>query len=321
MKRIRPGTVVPPLLIGLLLVLGLTLVIRSTPDILRAGRPAPPATPSKVPVRQVPKDGVRDVPRAGRPAPLATPSKVEVRQNPNPVKKQVWTNPQDGSEFVWVPAGQFIMGSNEGFLDERPQRRVYLDGYWIGKYEVTVAQFRRFCEATGREMPRAPEWGWQDAHPVANVTWHDAAAYAEWSGCRLPTEAEWEKAARGADGRLYPWGNVWDVENCNNYSDHNPAGDGYQQTQTAPVGSYPSGASPYGCLDMAGNVWEWCRDWYSSTYYSVSPSTDPQGSTSGSVRVLRGGSWNSYDDLCRAAFRYDNSPSFTYDSSGFRLAR
>ncbi len=216
---------------------------------------------------------------------------------------QVWTCPKDGKEMVCVPAGKFLMGSTEKevdaavkgsrgspedsrdeFADELPQREVYLDAYWIDKNLVTVAEYRKFCQVTGRKMPEAPEWGWKDHHPMVNVTWDDAVAYATWAGKRLPTEAEWEKAARGTDGRVYPWGNEWDASKCANSVGPE------RLKSTQPVGSRPTGASPCGALDMAGNVYEWCADWEGDKYYQSAPARNPAGPATGEARVLRGGS-------------------------------
>jgi formylglycine-generating enzyme required for sulfatase activity len=191
--------------------------------------------------------------------------------------------------------------------DEKPAHQVKLDGYWIYKNEVTVGQYKQFCAATGRTMPNLDSDFSGDDHPVVNVTWFDAVAYCRWAGVRLPTEAQWEKAARGTDGRIYPWGNVWDKDKANADGD-----------QTTPVGSFPKGASPYGCLDMAGNVWEWCQDWYGSDYYASSPASNPTGPASGDKRVLRGGSWISTSYFCRCAGRDGNDPSSTYHGYGFR---
>jgi len=215
--------------------------------------------------------------------------------------------------MVYIPPGEFLMGSKEGEgdPDERPQRRVYLDGYWIDKNLVTVAQYRKFCQATERQMPGLPDWS-KDDHPMVNVSWHDAAAYAQWAGKSLPTEAEWEKAARGTDGRIYPWGNAWDGAKCQ-HSVGQTAG------KTAPVGSFPAGKSPYGCLDMAGNVWEWCADWYDAGYYKNAPARNPTGPATGTQRVLRGGSWlDTTPGLFRAALRLRFTPVCRYISGGFR---
>jgi serine/threonine-protein kinase len=228
-----------------------------------------------------------------------------------PVETRI--NSKDGATMIKIPAGEFLMGSNDGDDDEKPPHKVTLDGYWIYKYEVTVAQYRKFCNATGRQMPDAPSWGWKDNHPIVNVSWDDAEAYAQWAGVRLPTEAEWEKAARGTDGRKYPWGNEWDASKCNNYETG--------PNQTTPVGSYPQGVSPFGVHDMAGNVWEWCADWYDGNYYRSAPSKNPTGPSSGNYRALRGGSWLYVDNDCRAAVRNDNAPAVRNSNDGFRCVQ
>lgn len=246
-----------------------------------------------------------------------------------PKAGEVKINPKDGAEMVWVPAGEFLMGSTdaeiaqvvkenpglkaEWFDDEKPQRKVYLDGYWIYKYEVTVAQYRKFCEETGRKMPKAPSWGWEDKHPIVNVDWEDVVAYAKWAGCRLPTEAEWEKAARGTDGRRYPWGDKWDKEKCNSWE--------LGKRRTMPVGSFSGGIGPYGCHDMAGNVWEWCADWYGEDYYAHAPSRNPRDPEKGEYRVLRGGGWDGHAINCRCADRIYNNPVVFWSGFGFRPAR
>lgn len=246
----------------------------------------------------------------------------------------VTINAKDGAELVWVPAGSFAMGTSveevkafiaarndwsaDWFADEQPKHQVELSGYWIYKYPVTVAQYRRFCQETKREIPELPEWITDD-RPIVNVTWFDAADYAKWAGARLPTEAEWERAARGTDNRAYPWGNAWDVEKCNNYSDTNAKGGGFQGKQTSPVGAYPACASPYGVQDMAGNVWEWCADWYAPDAYAKSAAKDPKGPATGTLRVLRGGAWGSSSISVRTACRHADSPDATYhDDGGFR---
>lgn len=207
-------------------------------------------------------------------------------------------NEKDGSVLIEIPAGSFIMGSNDEGGDEKPMHTVYLRKYYIGKYEVTVGQFKNYCGAIGKNMPEQPKWNSGDNYPVVNVSWNDAMAYCEWAGLRLPTEAEWEKAARGTDGREYPWGNKWDSSKCNSTEN----GDSY--FYTSPVGSFPSGVSPYGLYDMAGNVWEWCNDWYDNDYYKITPRSNPTGPSSGSARVLHGGNWMYDSTYCRSAHRF-----------------
>jgi formylglycine-generating enzyme required for sulfatase activity len=258
--------------------------------------------------------------KAAKEAQAAAEKRAEEERRNNPPREaklgDVWMNPADGAEMVYVPAGEFVMGydaTNPAYADERPRHRVYLDAYWIDKNLVTVAQYRKFCRATGRAMPPAPDWGWKDDHPIVNVTWYDAAAYAAWAGKRLPTEAEWEKAARGTDARLYPWGNAWDASACANSANSH---------STQPVGTYPSGASPYGALDMAGNICEWCADWYDGNYYQSAPARNPTGPVSGDCPVQRGGSWRGGGPSgFRCAFRERVPPALRCDSEGFRCAR
>ena len=217
-----------------------------------------------------------------------------------------------GFPMVFVPAGEFLMGSNTN-SNERPPHQVYLDDYWIDKYPVTNDQFQRFMS----EKDYQAQGNWRseftpgkENHPVVNVTWDDASAFCEWAGKRLPTEAQWEKAARGADGRVYPWGNQWDGSRCN------ASGRG-----TTPVDQYPNGVSPYGCYDMGGNVDEWCEDWHDKSYYASSPKQNPTGPSSGATRVLRGGSWGTADDdFLRTAYRTYLVPTRYYYYIGFRCA-
>jgi formylglycine-generating enzyme required for sulfatase activity len=219
--------------------------------------------------------------------------------------------------MVYVPAGEFIMGSaaSDGVAqdDEKPQHKVYLDAFWIDKTEVTNAQYKK-CVAAGvckaSRCADDPRFN-GDAQPVVCVSWDDATAYVQWAGGRLPTEPEWEKAARGTDGRLWPWGNAWDAGKVN--SEEQGLG------KPTAVGSYPAGASPYGALDMAGNVWEWVADWYDGGYYARSPGRNPPGPDSGGFKVVRGGAfyhnWRSV--RCAARLRYD--PYEGYINVGFRV--
>jgi len=246
------------------------------------------------------------------------------------------TRETDGVVMVHVPAGEFVMGSAasdpEAADNEKPQHTVYLDAFYIDRTEVTNAQYRAFVAATGRPAPttchdsRQPTYddaGKRD-HPVVCVSWEDATAYCAWAGARLPTEAEWEKAARGTEGRIYPWEDEFDDlwlnyrdANCESQRNDKNANDGY--SRTAPVGSYLDGASPYGALDMAGNALEWVGDWYSAGYYGRSPSQDPRGPETGTTRVVRGGSWGDWPLVVRSAFRFWFDPS-AFSELGFRCA-
>jgi formylglycine-generating enzyme required for sulfatase activity len=222
-------------------------------------------------------------------------------------------NAIDGAVLYYVSEGPFLMGSRvgDGSMDEQPQLTIQLKGFWMYRTEVTVKQYRLFCTKTGHAMPPKPAWGWQDADPVVNVTWDDAAAYAKWAGGRLPTEAEWEKAARGAKGLRYPWGDAWDASRvvCVDPDRKKPS----------PAGSLTKGASPYDLLDMSGNVWEWCGDWYRMDAYEEMREDQPAGPKQGTTRVLRGGSWRNDATSCRAAARGYAKPAHRADNIGFRV--
>lgn len=224
----------------------------------------------------------------------------------------------DGMTLLYVPAGEFTMGSDYQ-SDEQPIHQIYLDAYWIDQTEVTNEKYA-LCVNTGRcNEPWDTELflnsGYAN-HPVVYVSWEYAKTYCEWAGRRLPSEAEWEKAARGTDGNLYPWGNNAPASDLLNYN--NEIG------ETTEVGNYPEGASIYGALDMAGNVWEWVEDWYDADYYQTSPSSNPTGPDSGEYRVLRGGSWH-FDNVIvrstvRSTYRSWGNPSNTNLDIGFRCA-
>ncbi len=238
--------------------------------------------------------------------------------------------PPDG--MVLIPAGEFEMGSNdaEAHAYEQPVHTVYVDAFYMDKYEVTVGQYMAFVQATDH---RAPNWNSvakyspTDEHPIIFVSWHDAMAYAAWAGKRLPTEAEWEKAARGGlSGQTYPWGDAAPNGTQCNFADQT-ADDGYEHT--APVGRYP--ANGYGLYDMAGNVWEWCLDEYDADFYAGSPRDNPfsGGAITEAIsnftnvtssRVLRGGSWNDSAQAVRVAYRGRPAPTDTYNDYGFRCA-
>ena len=228
------------------------------------------------------------------------------------------TREKDGMAMVCVPAGEFLMGSTDADPDaeddEKPQHAVYLDAFWIDRTEVTNAQYRRCGVAGGCTEPAF----WSDSNynapdqPVVGVDWDQATAYCDWAGGRLPTEAEWEKAARGTDGRIYPWGES--APNCDKANYGNCVG------RPAAVGSYPAGASPYGALEMAGNVWEWVSDWYDDGYYASLADHNPQGPSSGTYRGLRGGSWYDNSGGVRSAYRGGDSPDFGNSLHGFRCS-
>lgn len=230
-------------------------------------------------------------------------------------------SPVDAMVMVYIPPGEFLMGSSSAdpyaFDFEQPQHKVYLDGYWIDQTPVTNLMYDTCVKAGVCPEPvhNANEniyYGYpvNHYHPVIYVNWFDAAAYCEWAGRRLPTEAEWEKAARGLDARLFPWGNndpYTALANFNNIV-------GY----TTIVGEYPEGASPYGVLDMIGNVREWVLDWYAEDYYQTSPYANPQGPESGEGRVLKGGSFTDPTVNSRAATRYFHDPNSAGVNRGFR---
>lgn len=217
--------------------------------------------------------------------------------------------------MVLVPSGQFLMGSREGEgrADERPQRSVYLEGYWIYVQPVTVVRFLAYCARTGRASPPEPAWGWRDDDPVVNVTHEEARRYAEWAGGTLPSEAQWERAARGTDGRRYPWGDAWEPGRCNGAE----GGPG----RTTPVDRHPAGASPAGCEDMAGNAWEWCADWYEASFYRHGTTWNPRGPATGRLRCVRGGGWKGGGEEVRVAHRGSVRPDGRRDDLGFRCVQ
>ncbi|UCC65225.1 MAG: SUMF1/EgtB/PvdO family nonheme iron enzyme, partial [Anaerolineae bacterium] len=249
---------------------------------------------------------------------------------------RVWD--KDGSVMIYVPPSNFLMGSNDVDADaqddEKPQHEVYLDAFWIDRTEVTNAQYQQCVEAGACSPPvdfgsktRDLYYGSPDFYnyPIIYVEWVHADAYCTWAGKRLATEAEWEKAARGTGGRIYPWGNEFDGsllnfcdDNCEFEWKDAEWNDGH--ADTAPVGSYLEGDSPYGVLDMAGNVWEWVADWYDKDYYGNSPGKNPQGTEIGEFRILRGGAWSQERKFVRAANRGLTDGSDANFDLGFRCA-
>jgi len=237
-------------------------------------------------------------------------------------------NHPDIKDMVFIPAGEFLMGSEdaEAQPDEQPVHQVFLPAYYIDRYEVTNMQYQRFVLATGRpapfvDRPWAEPYNWKGSaypegkgnYPVVLVSWEDAQAYAGWIGKHLPTEAEWEKAARGGLARKkFPYGDTLEMSNANYNKGF------LREKEMKPVGSFePSSAGLY---DMAGNVWEWCRDWHEDTYYKISLQQDPQGPPEGIYRVYRGGSWVNDINFLRCSQRGKNAPDSRSHLIGFRCA-
>lgn len=281
---------------------------------------------------------------------------------------------KDGAPMVLVPAGEFLMGSTTTTIeewskvddcgpnkqcnleDEFPQHAVMLDAFLIDKFEATNARYFKFVLAAGHRPPANPKDAqdrtrnlWEGGQvpaavadlPVVNVDWHDAKAYCEWAGKRLPTEAEWEKAARGPDGRVFPWGPNWDrtllnsasmwaAQDLMNYEAWAGWWDakGFELLEARtlagvlkPGGSFPGGVSPYAVHDMAGNVSEWVADWAGPDYYQASPDRNPKGPDNGEKRALRGGSWYNHANGTRVALRRDAYPQHRANTIGFRCAK
>ena len=248
--------------------------------------------------------------------------KLDQRQSETPDREIIG---KDGAPMALIPAGEFWMGSpdGEGEKDEHPRHRVYLDAFYMDKFEVTVSRYAEFLRATG--WPSPEYWqqvsrGKHDKLPVVGVDWHDAEAYCRWAGKRLPTEAEWEKAARGTDGQTYPWGNEELTSGLATYGKVFFFSSQYDGG-LAPVDSYEPGRSPYGLHHMAGNVWEWVADWYDQGYYWQNTNRNPIGPPKGDQKVIRGGSWNDDSVYTRSAARYGYILTRREDHVGFRCAR
>ncbi|MDP6748755.1 MAG: formylglycine-generating enzyme family protein [Candidatus Poribacteria bacterium] len=242
------------------------------------------------------------------------------KENPELAKEIIWE--ADGAKMVLIPPGSFEMGDHfdEGLDgDERPVHTVELDAFYMDKYEVVVGQFKKFVQQSGYSYDRwkdVAKYSLGDDYPMIYVSWYDATAYAQWTGKRLPTEAEWEYAARGGlTDKKYPWGNEKNL--ARSYANYKGTGgkDTWDQ-QIAPVGSFE--ANEYALYDVAGNVWEWCADWYGRNYYQNSLAKNPVGPGNGSKRVLRGGAWTSFVPYLRVSYRLNINPSIRNSYRGFR---
>jgi len=248
--------------------------------------------------------------------PMGEPTEV-VEPEPDPGIKE---DPIQ-EEMVTIPAGSFIRGTEKGGFDEQPQRAIHVDAFDIDRHEVTNHYYQQFVVATGHRKPGMPARYAKSSgrmrginQPVVYVSWEDADAYCRWKGKRLPTEAEWEKAMRGSDGRLWPWGNEEHADGAN----WARVNDGYEVS--APVGNFQSDKSPYGVMDGAGNVMEWVGDWYQETYYKDSPERNPPSPEHGIYRVLRGGGYTTTGADIRITSRSKMMPDFRDETIGFRCA-
>ena len=345
--RSRVRSVVTGLSMAAVVIIALAIAACAAPGTTRDAAAGDAVPSSRTPVQRKP-------PHTATP-PETTPVPTSgIETSGNPVLTDVQTRSRDGMTMVYVPAGQFQMGSSDADLDtamqacaqalgteqqcqrnryvhEQPVHTVRLDAYWIDQTEVTNAQFCQFLNDQGNQVEEGISWLEPGAghrgieygqikeaggifhprevyedYPVVEVSWYGARAYCAWAGGRLPTEAEWEYAARGPVATVYPWGNEFN-QDALNYNETGFFGGG--QVHWMPTGSFPAGASWCGALDMAGNVWEWVSDWWSESYYGRSPTHNPQGPESGEFRLARGGSW--YDDPwhVRSAYRKGLSAS------------
>lgn len=238
---------------------------------------------------------------------------------------------EDGAPMILIAAGPFTMGSNEGLPNERPEHSVTLDSYYIDQYEVTMTLYRTFLESKNYQSP--PTWDDEAAtvvgdRPAVGMKWTDAAAYCQWAGKRLPTEAEWEKAARGTDGRRYPWGHMQPFVDIANYNRGLWVSEAITlaavtsglEGMSVRHGLKEGGRSPYGLSHMAGNAAEWVADWYDREYYQRSPEKNASGPTEGQKRVIRGGSWADLPAALRVTARFSADPEFEDRTIGFRCA-
>ena len=311
-----------------------------------ARRPTPTSPPSPVPQTPTLTRSPAPLPTGtftSAPSPTATRTPT-LMPSPTPTLGigSTRVSEKDGMVMVYVPAGEFLMGSADADIDailagckdcrrdwytnEQPQHKVYLDAFWIDQTEVTNTQYKKCVQAaTCLDSKYANDSRYNgDNQPIGGVDWYNAKAYCEWAGRQLPTEAQWEKAARGTDGRIYPWGDqTATCEYAVMYlmGDSIGAGCGKGGFPWA-VRSKPKGVSPYGALDMAGNVYEWTADWYDEKYYGSSPPTNPTGPTSGQRRAMRSGNYKDIAEVMRAARRFGNNPqSGGEDYYGFRCSR
>ena len=299
----------------------------------------PPPTASMAPSASAVSTAALPLLATNTPSPSLLPTETAIptiTNTPSLTPYPTEITDERGAAMVLVPAGEFIMGSDDWTGSEKPAHSVYLDAYYIDKYEVTNAAFAEFLNEMGNQIEGvAGKAHWVEAvdpdlhihqvdgiwradpgradHPINEVTWFGARAFCEWRGGALPTEAQWEKAARGVDGRTYPWGEQEPTCEMANF-----VGCFYD---SVPVDSYPEWVSPYGAFNMAGNVHEWTNDWYNPEYYANSPYENPPGPESGDYKIFRGASWFNGSYQLRTTYRYPKLPVLTYKANGFRCVR
>ena len=308
----QPRHIISVLLCSLLSVVWLTSGLARATEALPV-KPDPVPAPAPL----TPRGAARAAHPTGK-GPLPAGGGAAAKRASAPHPPAAITGP-DGAPMVWVPAGEFTMGSDQGDDDEQPIHRVFLDSFYLDTFEVTNGQFAKFVDAIQSEPP----WGFADQEtpvvhadrPVRWVNWMEALGYCLWAGKRLPTEAEWEKAARGPDGRLYPWGNDPPT------AAHAVFGLKEGDETVSPIGNREKGTSPYGVRDLAGNLYEWVLDWYDDAFYTTPPTSNPRGPGAGTAKVQRGGSYINQPYRLRAAFRTKGDPTEHDPHVGFRCAQ
>ncbi len=308
--RAQDGEVKPP-----------AKTVASPPSPEAAGKEVTPAKPEPSSTPTTPAPLKPRLPEADAKPPVKPPHTANGGAAPKPstVPPPAEIAGKDGVPMVLVPVGEFTMGSDKGDDDEQPIHRVFLDSYYIDKFEVTNGRFAKFVEAIQSEPP----WGFDDKEtpllhpdqPVRWVNWMDATGYCLWAGKRLPTEAEWEKAARGTDGRVYPWGNDPPTPA------HAVFGLKEGADTVSAIGNRDKGKSPYGVHDLAGNLYEWTSDWYDEQFYSKNPAINPRGPAEGTAKVQRGGSYVNTPYRLRSSFRTKGDPTEHDPNVGFRCAQ
>jgi formylglycine-generating enzyme required for sulfatase activity len=281
-----------------------------------------------------PEDPVQKTVKSRVEPQVDTQEVIQPKQQMRPAAAQHFRNPRDGYEMILIPRGEAVFGTgpDDPYFKERstdrekPQFRAVIPEFYMGIYCVTNDQYFKFVKETGHKPPdhatmETPIWKngkfpkGKGKHPVVCVSWHDAKAYCDWAGLSLPTELQWEKAARGIDGRIYPWGNTWDAKKCRNYNNKG-------LETTCAVDGYPEGTSIFGMFNMSGNVWEWCEDWYESNAYERYARNDTTLPKTGQLKLVRGGSWHGSIPLpFRCAARIPTNPDDKVYWTGFRGVR